>query len=89
MLGRDVPPYEQWPIKDEAPPPFAHLERTWATQAEQTGAAIGSVADWDAPIHYTVTDDAGKRKLVTCSAPCGATCWFRRPAWRRYQDRAV
>jgi uncharacterized damage-inducible protein DinB len=68
MLGRDVPPYEQWPIRDETPPPFADLEAAWVAQASETAAAIRAIADWDAPIRYTITDDAGKRKLVTCSA---------------------
>ncbi|HZW08765.1 MAG TPA: DinB family protein [Phycisphaerales bacterium] len=68
MLGRDVPSYEQWPIKDETPPPFATLEAAWAAQAKETAAAIRSIADWDGPIQYLITDDHGQRKLVTASA---------------------
>lgn len=68
MEQREVPPYEQWPIRDEDPPPFEALERRWAAQAERTRAAIGRVTDWDAPIEYEVTTDNGERQIVTCTA---------------------
>ena len=68
LRARDVPPYDQWPIKDEEPPPFPTLEATWTAQAQETVAAIAAVADWNAPIQYTITDDGGRRKLITTSA---------------------
>jgi hypothetical protein len=33
MQARDVPPYEQWPIRSEDPPAFAVLEAAWERQA--------------------------------------------------------
>ncbi|MBK7405060.1 MAG: DinB family protein [Phycisphaerales bacterium] len=65
MLRRDVPPYEQWPIRDEDPPAFAVLESTWAGQSAATRAAIGEIADWDAEICYGHTDETGRRMRIT------------------------
>ena len=67
MRGRAVPPYEQWPIREEAPPPFAALEAAWAEQAERTRAALSAVRDWDADIVYEVMTDEGRRDIVTAS----------------------
>ena len=40
MLDREVPPYEQWPIKDENPPAFSVIDEHWKGVAEGTRAAI-------------------------------------------------
>jgi uncharacterized damage-inducible protein DinB len=63
MMGRVVPPYAQWPIKDETPPAFGVLETTWREQAERTRGALESVRDWGARLEYVVEDD-GKRIRV-------------------------
>jgi uncharacterized damage-inducible protein DinB len=68
VTRRDVPPYEQWPIRDEDPPPPATLESAWNDQAAETRAALGAVRDWDAVIEYQVTDDDGREMIVTTSA---------------------
>ena len=68
MLQHDVPPYEQWPIQDETPPPFSELEKAWIDQAVQTRAALKAVLDWSAPLEYRVTDDDGRRLIVTSSS---------------------
>lgn len=68
ILGSEVPPWGQWPIQDENPPPFAELEAAWAEQAERTRAALRGVRDWNAPIEYRVTLDDGRPVLVTASA---------------------
>ena len=68
LLQRDVPPYEQWAIRWEEPPPLAELEAAWIKQAEETRAALESVRDWDATIEYSVTTDEGKKMIVTASA---------------------
>ena len=52
IQGRDLPPYETWPIQDEQPPPFATLESTWTEQARQTRASLAVVRDWNAEIEY-------------------------------------
>lgn len=52
LLEKDVPPYAQWPIQDETPPPFAVLDAAWTEQAKATRNAIASVRDWDAVIEY-------------------------------------
>lgn len=67
MLGQAVPPYAQWPIRDEQPPAFAQLETTWADQAVETRAALRAVRDWDAELQYDVTDDDGRPFLVHAS----------------------
>jgi uncharacterized damage-inducible protein DinB len=68
LLRRDVPPYEQWAIRWEFPPPLAELEVTWAKQSEETRAAFESVRNWNETIEYNVTTDEGKRMIVTASA---------------------
>lgn len=67
MQGRDVPPHNQWPIRDEEPPPFAALEAAWAEQADRTRAAIAGVRDWGAELEYRVTWDDGRPRIVTAS----------------------
>jgi len=68
MERRDVPPYEQWPIQDEAPPPFATLESAWTEQAAATRAALSAVRDWSVEFEYRVTADDGRPMIVTASA---------------------
>lgn len=68
MQGGAVPPYEQWPIRQEQPPAFGELERLWGEQAGRTRAALAAVRDWDAEIEYEVTQDDGRRAIVTASA---------------------
>lgn len=50
--GRPVPPYEQFPIQDEDPPPFPVLEAEWNQQAGRTRAVLAAVGDWNAEIEY-------------------------------------
>lgn len=64
----DVPPYEQWPIQEESPPPFAALEDAWIEQAGHTRAAISAVRDWNADLEYRVINDDGRPEIVTASA---------------------
>ena len=68
LKRRAVPPYEQWPLRDEAPPPFAALEAAWLEQAERTRRAIASVHDWEGPLEYEVVSDDGCAAIVTASA---------------------
>jgi uncharacterized damage-inducible protein DinB len=68
IQGRDLPPYEQWPIREEEPPPFAALEAAWAEQARRTRAALSAVRDWSADLEYRVTGDDGRPAIVTASA---------------------
>lgn len=73
MLGRDVPPYAQWDIQDESPPPFAELARLWNAQARRTRDTLAGVSDWNAPVVYTVTADDGKRWRVSATVGDVAT----------------
>ncbi len=68
IQGHDVPPYEEWPIQEEKPPPFAALEAAWIEQADQTRAALVAVREWTADFEYFVTTDEGRREIVTASA---------------------
>lgn len=65
---RDVPPYSEWPIQEETPPPFAELEAAWTKQADQTRAALRAVRDWSEDFEYRVTTDEGRQEIVTTSA---------------------
>ena len=65
---RDVPPYDQWPIQQENPPPFAALEAAWMEQADDTTAALSAVPDWTVDLEYRVTTDEGRAEIVTASA---------------------
>lgn len=68
MQRRDVPAYEQWPIRDESPPPFPALEGAWTRQAEATRAALAGVRDWREVVEYRVTDD-DKREVIVTATP--------------------
>ncbi len=67
ILAHDVPPYAQWEIRDENPPPFAQLEQLWNAQAARTRDTLAGVTDWNAPVRYTVTTDDGKTWRVTAN----------------------
>jgi uncharacterized damage-inducible protein DinB len=68
LQGRDVPPYEQWPIREEDAPPFAALEEAWTGQAARTREALRTVSDWGAAREYRVTGDDGRPAIVTATA---------------------
>jgi uncharacterized damage-inducible protein DinB len=72
IAGRDVPPYAEWPIQDETPPPFAVLESEWTNQATRTRATLSEIQDWTAELEYrTVPDqnasDVGPPQIVTAT----------------------
>ncbi len=66
--ARDVPPYEQWPIQWESPPPFAALETAWIEQVGHTRTALSAVNDWSVDLKYQVTGDDDRPEIVTASA---------------------
>ena len=68
LTRQEIPPYEQWPIRDEHPLPFPTLETTWAEQAAATRRAFNDVRDWSEHFEYRVTDDDGRLMIVTTSA---------------------
>ncbi len=74
LQGRTVPPYEQWPIKDEHPPAFDVIEQTWREQAKNTRAAVAGEqegGDWQRSITWlSFPDDTrgGKRFHITAAA---------------------
>ncbi|KAA0214532.1 MAG: DinB family protein [Leptolyngbya sp. PLA3] len=43
LMRRDVPPYPQWPIRDEDRPAFAALESAWREQDARTREAIAAM----------------------------------------------
>lgn len=67
MTDRDVPPYEQWPIRQDDPPPFATLEPHWTAQADETRRTLHAITDWDAHVRYRVIDDDGTSHIITTS----------------------
>jgi uncharacterized damage-inducible protein DinB len=76
LEGKTVPPYDQWPIKDENPPAFEVIEKTWREQAKKTRAAVAaessaSGSDWSRTITWLgFPDDSrgGKRFQITATA---------------------
>jgi uncharacterized damage-inducible protein DinB len=66
IQGRDLPPYETWPIQDEKPPPFATLEQAWIDQASQTRAVLAAVRDWNAELEYRATR-SDRPSIITAS----------------------
>jgi len=67
MAREEVPPYEQWPLRDEAPPAFEALERAWSDQARITKSVVTTMRDWESELEYRITDDAGQRVIVVAS----------------------
>jgi len=68
MQGRDVPPYDQWPVRHETPLPFAALETAWTEQARRTRDALSAVRDWSAALEYQIIADDGRPEIITASA---------------------
>ncbi len=67
--GRTVPPYEQWPIQDESPPPFDEIDATWRAQAPRVRASIAEQRDWRRPISWFGFPDAtGRRRTISTNA---------------------
>jgi uncharacterized damage-inducible protein DinB len=64
---RALPPYDEWVIQDEDPPPFLELEAAWIAQAERARNELGAVSDWRREIDYRTTDDAGRPMIVSAS----------------------
>ncbi|MBX3405730.1 MAG: DinB family protein [Phycisphaeraceae bacterium] len=70
LQGLAVPPYKEWPIRDETPPRFEIIEQEWKTIEAQTRAAIGSVdraGEWGEVITYMAQRDDGKRVEVSAT----------------------
>lgn len=66
VSGRTLAPYEQWPIKDEAPPAFGVIEATWIAQEQRSRDALASETDWTRTVRYTTFPDSrGKRYEIT------------------------
>jgi uncharacterized damage-inducible protein DinB len=57
ICGRALPPYDQWPIQDEHPPPFEDLESAWREQSRTTRDALAAVRDWSQEIEYLVSPE--------------------------------
>jgi uncharacterized damage-inducible protein DinB len=57
IRGCPLPPYAQWPIQDEHPPPLDELEAAWRAQARVTREALAAVRDWSREIEYLVTPE--------------------------------
>ncbi len=69
LAGRQVPPYDQWPIRYQSPPEFGVVESTWREQAKNTRAAIADERDWMRKITYlSFPDDDGRRFHITATA---------------------
>jgi uncharacterized damage-inducible protein DinB len=67
LQAKQVPPYSEWPIQDENPPPFAGLELAWNEQAVQTRAVLAAVEDWSAEVEYPKTLEDGRTEVMIAS----------------------
>jgi uncharacterized damage-inducible protein DinB len=70
LQRHDLPPYQQWPIQDENPPPFAVIEKAWREQAPRTRVVLAAVHDWDGEFTYVTSrpQDQGRKTEITVSA---------------------
>jgi uncharacterized damage-inducible protein DinB len=71
IRARPLPSYEQWPIQDENPPPFATLEAAWREQAQTTRQTFAAVRDWHKEFEYRVTPDTSNiaRPVIITASP--------------------
>lgn len=66
--GREVPPYESWPVQDERPPALDELERRWRGQGDRVRAVLGGVRDWSRRVAWIgFPDDQGRRFRIAAS----------------------
>lgn len=69
LKGLAVPPYDQWPIKEETPPAFATIEHHWREQAAHTRETIAAEHDWNRRITWhSFPNEQGKRFYITATA---------------------
>jgi uncharacterized damage-inducible protein DinB len=69
LAGQSVPPYEQWPIKEETPPDLGVLEPTWREQAARVRGVVAGERDWTRRITWlSFPDERGKRSHITAAA---------------------
>lgn len=71
LEGRDVPPYEHWPIHYENPPELDVIEQTWHEQEQRISNVIASERNWQRTITWlSFPDDARDNKHfhITCTA---------------------
>lgn len=64
--GREVPPYDEWPIQDEKPPGFDVLEAAWNEQAVRTRETLHAIRDWGKKLEYHVDED-GRSTVIGAS----------------------
>lgn len=64
LQGLDVPPYSQWPIRDENPLSFSGLESEWTRQAPQTRAVLASITDWETELEYRFVDHENGQAFI-------------------------
>lgn len=70
LRGRALPPYSQWPIQDEKPPPLATLEAAWREQERATRETLAAVRDWAKELEYRVTPEVSnidKPMIITAT----------------------
>ena len=70
MQGLAVPPYKEWPIRDEEPPAFEVIEREWVRIAARTReaiAAVESAGEWGTVVTYMAQRDDGKRVEISAT----------------------
>ncbi len=68
---RDVPAYDQWPIKYEAPPSLEIIESTWRAQQQRVRTSMADERDWNRTITWlSFPDDTrgNKRFRIICTA---------------------
>lgn len=69
LVGREVPPYADWPIKYESPPSFEIVTSRWREQASATRSAIASERDWSRPVTWLSFPDGNARRFHMRTSP--------------------
>lgn len=87
LQNRTVPPYDQWPIHYENPPPLEIVERAWREQGERVRGIVAAERDWGRPISWLgfPDDTRGNRRFQIC---CTAGDLFAQLALHEMHHRA-
>lgn len=65
LEGREVPPYDQWPIKYALPPALGVVDELWRAQAERVRRIVGAETDWSRPVAWvSFPDEQGRRSRI-------------------------
>jgi len=69
LEGREVPPYDQWPIKYESPPALGVVEELWRAQTQRVRGIVAAERDWSRPVAWvSFPDEQGRRSRIATNS---------------------